>query len=82
MDLRKQGKDRGLDDQTIDRLTDLNSNKELVRALAKLIETYVKDQELAVIGMSSLDGADKVFRAKVRAEGARALMRDIENLTK
>lgn len=76
--LRQTAKANGLPEQLVDRLTDLEADTEGLRALASLIEKLTEYQEAAVIRMTSDVGAEEVFRAKVRAEGARRLLNDIK----
>jgi hypothetical protein len=50
------------------------------RPLLKLVERMTRDQEEAVIRMKVSDGEKEVLHAKLRAEGARKLASDIEQL--
>ena len=50
------------------------------KALIKLIDGLVEEQEYSVIKLSSEEGADKLLHAKLKSEGARKLRVDIEKI--
>lgn len=77
MKLRQAAKAHKLSDAHVDRLGDLDQNSEGLRALADLIDSIVAHEEAAVIRMSSSEGPERLFNAKIRAEGARKLATEI-----
>lgn len=78
--MRNEAKKAGLADHEIDLLVDLYKEGNAIRVLCKFIDDLVKKQELRLVSMSSTEGAEKLFHTKLRAEGARKLLSEIQSL--
>lgn len=59
---------------------ELLASRDAYRAYLKVARKMVENLESEVIRMSSHEGAEKIFHAKLRAEGARKLFHELEQL--
>lgn len=70
----------GLSLDEADLVSELLNAREAYRAYLKAVETMVAYREADVIRMSSAEGPEKLFHAKLRAEGARSLLTEMQAL--
>ena len=73
-------KKAGLNLDEADLVNELLASREGYKAFLKVVRKMVENSETDVIKMSSSEGAEKVFNAKLRAEGARKLFFELEQL--
>lgn len=72
----------GLSLDEADLVGELLAAKEAYRSYMKLIESMVRHREEEVIRMASTEGPDKLFCAKLKAEGARHLLTELRGLVR
>ena len=65
-----------------DLVQELLASREAYSAYLKVVRRMVESMESGVISMSSAQGADAVFHAKLQAEGARKLFTEMERLNR
>ena len=63
-----------------DLVQELLSSREAYSAYLKVVRRMVESRESAVVSMSSSQGAEALFHAKLKAEGARSLLAEMEAL--
>lgn len=78
--IRLIAKKASVSDEQTDQLADLASETEKLRGLLTLVEYLVSEMERKVISIASSEGAERIFQAKLKAEGAKALARELETL--
>lgn len=66
--------------EAAEHVQELLASREAFGALLKVIRSEVTAMEGEVIRMSSAQGAEAIFQSKLRAEGARKLLKALEQL--
>lgn len=70
----------GLSLDEADLVGELLNAREAYRAYLKTVESMVAYREMDVVRMSSAEGPEKLFQAKLKAEGARSLLTEMQAL--
>lgn len=63
-----------------DLVQELLASRDAYKSYLKVVRKMVENMESEVVSMSSGQGAEALFYAKLRAEGARKLYRELEDL--